>query len=113
MTELKQQACEPCSGDTPTISEDRLNELAAQLPDWEVVTIDGEQQLRRRFACKDFAQALALANRIGEIAEAEQHHPALLVEYGACTVRWWTHKIGGLHENDFVMAARTDDVAAG
>ena len=72
--------------------------------------IDGIRRLRRAFSFDDFAQALAFTNKIGELAEAEAHHPAVLTEWGSTTVTWWTHKIDGLHRNDFVMAAKTDQL---
>jgi 4a-hydroxytetrahydrobiopterin dehydratase len=73
-----------------------------------VANRDGVMQLERRFGFPDFAEALAFTNRVGEAAEAEGHHPRLVTEWGSVVVTWWTHKIGGLHRNDFVMAAKTD-----
>ena len=68
------------------------------------------RNLERVFKWKNFVQALAFTNRVGELAEEEGHHPALLTEWGKVTVTWWTHKIKGLHRNDFIMAARTDQL---
>jgi 4a-hydroxytetrahydrobiopterin dehydratase len=82
------------------------------LPGWTIETVNGEAQLVRVFHCADFAAALALAGRIGAAAEAADHHPALLVEWGRLTVRWWTHSTGGLGPDDFAMAASTDRLAA-
>jgi 4a-hydroxytetrahydrobiopterin dehydratase len=79
-----------------------------QLPDWQIRNQDGVDQLTRAFVFKNFSQALEFTNRVGELAEAEGHHPAILTEWGRVTVSWWTHKIGGLHRNDFIMAAKTD-----
>jgi len=84
--------------------------LKPEVPDWTVVEKDGIPRLERQFKLKNFAQALEFTNRVGEIAEAEDHHPALLTEWGRVTVTWWTHKIKGLHRNDFIMAAKTDDL---
>jgi len=70
--------------------------------------VGGKEQLCKEFKFKNFVEALAFTNKVGELAEAENHHPAILVEYGKVTVSWWTHVIGGLHKNDFIMAARTD-----
>jgi len=92
-------------------ADDRTAPLA-RLPDWAIETVDGVPQLVRVFRLPSFTAALALADRIGAAADAAGHHPALLVEWGRLTVRWWTHSIGGLHENDFIMAARTDELAA-
>lgn len=107
---LNQQQCDACRADAPRVAEQEANELQQQIPDWERVELDGVLQLQRVFKMKDFVEALAFANRVGELAEQQGHHPALLVEYGQVTVRWWTHKIGGLHRNDFIMAARTDQL---
>ena len=69
---------------------------------------DGIKRLERVFKFPDFAQALAFTDKVGELAEAEGHHPAILTEWGKVTVTWWTHKVKGLHRNDFIMAAKTD-----
>jgi 4a-hydroxytetrahydrobiopterin dehydratase len=85
--------------------------LRPQIPDWQVVERDGIPRLERVFKFPNFAAALAFTDRVGALAEAEGHHPALLTEWGRVTVTWWTHKIGGLHRNDFIMAAKTDRLA--
>jgi len=85
-----------------------MAEFLPQVPDWQIVEREGVQRLERVFKFKNFSQALAFTNRVGELAEAEGHHPALLTEWGKVTVTWWTHKIRGLHRNDFIMAAKTD-----
>jgi 4a-hydroxytetrahydrobiopterin dehydratase len=74
------------------------------------VGLDGIKRLRRVFPVDDFAQALEFTKKVGQLAEEEGHHPALLTEWGRTTVTWWTHKIKGLHRNDFVMAAKTDEL---
>ena len=84
--------------------------LKPQLPDWQIIEVDGIQRLQRSFKFKNFSQALEYTNRVGELAEMEDHHPAILTEWGKVTVTWWTHKIKGLHRNDFIMAARTDSL---
>lgn len=108
MTELRQERCLPCRPGSPRLAAREVGELSAMLPGWQVVTRDGLERLERVYAFQDFAGALAFTNRVGAIAEAEGHHPALLTEWGRVTVSWWTHSIGGLHRNDFIMAARTD-----
>ena len=75
--------------------------------------VDGVMQLQREFGFDNFEQAMAFSNRVGDIAEAEGHHPAILTEWGKVTVTWWSHKIRGLHNNDLIMAARTDEVYGG
>lgn len=108
MSNLAQQTCEACKPDAPTLSDSEINELKPDVPEWEVKEIDGEKRLSRQFKFKNFAQALAFTQTVGDMAEEADHHPAILTEYGKVTVDWWTHKIGGLHKNDFVMAAKTD-----
>ncbi len=78
------------------------------MPEWILVEEDGIEKLQRHFSFKNFVDALAFTNQVGELAEKEGHHPAILTEYGKVTVTWWTHKIGGLHRNDFISAAKTD-----
>ena len=112
MTALTAQKCVACRRDAPTVTDAEIAELQPQVPDWELVEIDGVKRLRRVFAFDDFAQALAFRNAVGAIAEEEGHHPALLTEWGRVTVSWWTHKIRGLHRNDFIMAAKTDALYA-
>jgi 4a-hydroxytetrahydrobiopterin dehydratase len=108
MKELAKMKRVPCQGGEPTVTEEEMIELKPKVPDWQVVEEDGVKRLRRVFKFEDFAQALAFTNQVGEIAEEEGHHPVLVTDWGKVTVTWWTHKIGGLHQNDFVMAAKTD-----
>lgn len=108
MSKLTEQSCEACRADAPQVTDSEKQDLIRELPDWDIVELDDEPQLRRQFKFKNFAEAQAFTNTVADMAEEEGHHPALLLEYGKVTVRWWTHKIGGLHKNDFIMAARTD-----
>jgi 4a-hydroxytetrahydrobiopterin dehydratase len=111
MTEpLTQMKCVACRRDAPTVTDAEAAELHRQVPDWELIELDGIKRLRRVFSADDFAQALEFTNAVGELAESEGHHPALLTEWGSTTVTWWTHKIRGLHRNDFIMAAQTDEL---
>jgi 4a-hydroxytetrahydrobiopterin dehydratase len=113
METLAGMKCEACRAGAPTVTEEEMAALRPQVPEWRVETRDGEARLERVFPFPDFAEALAFTNRVGALAEEEGHHPALLTEWGRVTVGWWTHKIRGLHRNDFVMAAKTDALAAG
>jgi 4a-hydroxytetrahydrobiopterin dehydratase len=108
MGRLAAEQCVACRHDAPQVTDAEITELKPQIPDWRVVERDGIHRLERRFTFPDFAAALAFTNRVGALAEREGHHPALLTEWGGVTVTWWTHKIRGLHRNDFVMAAKTD-----
>jgi 4a-hydroxytetrahydrobiopterin dehydratase len=104
--------CEACRADSPAVPEDQYAELLSLLPEWQVVDVGGVVQLSKTYERQDFVAALDLANRIGEVAEAADHHPSMVVEWGSLAVSWWTHTIGGLHMNDFILAARCDELAA-
>jgi len=108
MAKLSELKCEVCRVGAPTVSDVEMAQFMPQVPDWQVVEEDGVKRLRRVFKFPDFAQALAFTDRVGALAEEEGHHPSLLTEWGRVTVTWWTRKIKGLHRNDFIMAARTD-----
>jgi 4a-hydroxytetrahydrobiopterin dehydratase len=110
MERLAQMTCVACRKDAPRATTAEIAEFHPQVPDWDIVEIDGIERLRRSFRFDDFAQALEFTDKVGELAEREGHHPALLTEWGRTTVTWWTHKIRGLHRNDFVMAAKTEEL---
>ncbi len=110
MTELSRQSCEACRAGAPRISDADLKTLLPKIPDWSTIVVDDIMRLNRDFKFKNFAQAMAFTNRVGDLAEVAGHHPAILTEWGKVTVSWWTHKIAGLHKNDLIMAARTDEV---
>jgi 4a-hydroxytetrahydrobiopterin dehydratase len=110
VSDLTQFKCIPCRGGEPTVTPAEIAEISPQVPDWQIVDRDDIKRLERSFKFKTFAQALAFTNKVGALAEEEGHHPALLTEWGKVTVTWWTHKIRGLHRNDFIMAAKTDQL---
>ena len=110
---LQQMKCEPCRVGTSTVSEEEKAAFAREVPEWEIVEIGGVSRLRRTFHFPDFRSALEFTNRVGTIAEEQGHHPSILIGWGRVNVSWWTHKIGGLHRNDFIMAARTDRLIIG
>ena len=110
MGKLTEMKCVPCQGGEPPLSEAEIVGLRPQVPGWDIYEKEGVKRLERVFKFKNFVQALAFTNRVGELAEQEDHHPALLTEWGKVTVTWWTHKIRGLHSNDFIMAAKTDQL---
>lgn len=107
-SELVQMKCTACRGGEPTLTDREIAKLHPQVPEWSVIEKDGIKRLERSFKFKNFAEALTFTNRVGNIAEDGGHHPAILTEWGKVTVTWWTHKIKGLHQNDFIMAAKTD-----
>ena len=108
--ELTGMRCVACRGGEPTLTDTEIAAYRGQVPDWEVVEVDGVKRLRRVFRFRDFEGALRFTDRVGALAEEQGHHPALLTEWGRTTVSWWTHKIGGLHRNDLIMAAKTDAI---
>ncbi|MEL7052811.1 MAG: 4a-hydroxytetrahydrobiopterin dehydratase [Cyanobacteria bacterium J06588_5] len=109
---LTHQTCIPCSGSLPPATPAEIAKYHQQLPEWQVIAPEGISQIQRQYGFKNFQQALAFTNKVGAIAETAGHHPALLTEWGKVTVTWWTHAINGLHYNDFIMAAKTDEIAA-
>ena len=110
MDQLTQLKCTACRGGEPTVTDAEIAEFKPQVPEWKIMEVDGIKRLERVFKFKDFVSALTFTNKVGELAESEGHHPALLTEWGRVTVTWWTHKIRGLHRNDFIMAAKTDEL---
>ncbi len=108
MIDLNRQTCAACQAGAPLVTQEQIDEFMPQLPDWQIIEIDGIKRLQRLYLLSNFVEALAFSNKVGEIAEQEGHHPAILTEWGRVTVSWWSHKIKGLHVNDFIMAAKTD-----
>ncbi len=110
MENLQKLQMEPITASSQALNKSEIQNYAEQLPEWVLIEENGEQMLRRSFKFKNFLDALKFTNQVGNAAESENHHPALMTEWGKVTVTWWTHKIHGLHRNDFVMAARTDEL---
>jgi 4a-hydroxytetrahydrobiopterin dehydratase len=102
--------CVACRGNEPTLTDVEIDDLLLNVHQWQVKEVDGMKRLEKTFKFKDFAQALEFTNKIGASAEEQDHHPLIVTEWGKVTVNWWTHKIGGLHRNDFIMAAKTDEL---
>lgn len=106
---LATMKCEACRSDSPRASVADVREYMKELPEWRIVRADGIDRLQRIYTFKNFAEALRFTNAVGAIAEEAQHHPMLITEWGSVTVQWWTHAIEGMHINDFILAARTDE----
>jgi len=111
MTELSTRECEACRQGAPPVSSAECQQLLKQIPDWQLTEVAGIIKLRKQYSFADFAEALAFTNRVGEIAEEADHHPELLTEWGKVRVCWWTHTVQGLHLNDFILAAKTDQLS--
>lgn len=110
MSGIAESKCEPCSVGAPRVTEKEMKEMMPQIREWAIVEVEGIKRLKRVFEFENFAKALLFTNKVGAIAEEEGHHPEIITEWGKVTVSWWTHKIKGLHVNDFVMAAKTDEL---
>ena len=111
MITLVGERCVACRSDAPRATEAEIAQLMPVIPEWTLIERDGIPCLERVFRFKEYRQALAFTQQVGEIAEDEGHHPAILTEWGKVTVSWWTHAIAGLHRNDFIMAAKADQIA--
>lgn len=108
MEPLAQMTYVPIRPGEPTVSDEESQEYLKQIPEWRIIEQGNIPRLMRVFTFPDFASALEFTNRVGALAEQVGHHPALLTEWGRVAVSWWTHVIGGLHRNDFILAAQTD-----
>jgi 4a-hydroxytetrahydrobiopterin dehydratase len=110
MEQLTEQKCEACRVGAPPVPPEEIAQLQPQVPEWRIINEDGIPKLDRVFKFKNFKDAIAFTNAVGEAAEEEGHHPRLVTEWGKVGVSWWTHKIRNLHKNDFIMAAKTDRI---
>lgn len=108
MAGLTEIACVPCRGGVPTSTDEEIAAYMPQVPEWKLSVVEGVRRISREFAFPDFKSAMAFAVKVGDLAEREGHHPDLHVSWGKCAVETWTHKIRGLHQNDFVLAAKID-----
>lgn len=109
---LSKRHCVPCEGGVPPLNADQVAPLLAELEGWQVEQAGDHAQLVKRFRFPDFVSAVGFVNQITPVAEAEQHHPDLVVSWGQVRVVLWTHAAGGLTENDFVLAAKIDKLVA-
>jgi len=107
MTELAKLTCVPCKGGVPPLKGKELADLARQVKGWKVID---EHHISKSYGFSDFVSALEFANSIGAVAEEQGHHPDILIRWGNVTVTMWTHKIDGLTESDFILAAKIDEI---
>jgi len=108
MSDLKSKTCVPCKGGIPPLSAGEASAMVDQIPGWDL--IESATKIRRTFTFKNFMEAQAFAVKVGNLAESENHHPDITYGWGFCTVLFYTHKINGLHENDFIMAAKVNSI---
>lgn len=107
---LEQKKCEPCISSAQKLTSEQSKEYLKELKGWHVVQDDNELKLFKKFELKNFEETMELVNKVASLAQQNGHHPIMLVEFRTLSIWWWTHKIGGLHENDFIMAAKVDEV---
>lgn len=107
MSELSSRQCVPCRGGVPPLKGDEIARLLAELKGWEVVN---EHHLTRVYTLANFREALAFVNRVGNLAEEQNHHPDICFGWGRAEITIWTHKIDGMTESDFILAAKIDEL---
>jgi 4a-hydroxytetrahydrobiopterin dehydratase len=110
MAELAQLKCTVCHRGDPPLADAEIFRLHRETPRWDIKPVNEIKQLERVFTFKNFAQAIFFVTKVGNVADEEHHHPTILIEYDQVTLRWWTHKVRGLHMNDFIMAAKADAI---
>ena len=109
-TPLSQGNCEACKVDAPILSEEEVQNLLPQIPSWSIYEDEGIKKLVCSFAFLNYQDSVKFANNVAHLAEEEDHHPEIILEWGKVTVSWWSHKINGLHMNDFICASKTNDL---
>ena len=107
MNDLINKNCVPCQGGIPPLSEGEIKHYLSKIKNWQVID---DHHLEKTFVFPDFKSALSLVNKVGELAEQENHHPNICFTWGKVDITIWTHKINGLHENDFIMASKIDEL---
>ena len=105
---LKESKCEACTIDAPLVSDLEAKNLLSELDGWVIERVSGIDQLVKTYKFSNYAESLDFSNKVADLAESEDHHPKIVLEYGSVEVSWWSHKIKGLHKNDFICAAKTD-----
>ena len=109
MKNLTKKKCVPCEGGIPPLEGEEIEKLLSQITGWGLEEVDGHKQIAKEFEFKNFVKALEFVNKVGEIAETEGHHPNIGINYSKVKLSNYTHAIGGLHENDFILAAKIDE----
>ena len=110
MPKLTEMKCVACNKDSPNVTEKEISDLQPMIPGWELLKVNEVNRLENSYKFNNFVDAMAFSIQVGIISEEEGHHPAILTEWGRVKISWWTHKIKGLHKNDFIMAAKTDQL---
>jgi 4a-hydroxytetrahydrobiopterin dehydratase len=108
MNELINKKCEACRIDAPKVTDEEIPSLMSQIPLWDIIEENNIKKLTCLFKFSDYEQSLVFTNKVATLADEEDHHPQITLEWGKVKVIWWSHKIQGLHQNDFICAAKTD-----
>ena len=109
MAELKSQSCEACKIDAPRLTDAEITNLISEINDWDLIQ-EPVKQIKKIFSFPDYQSGVNFLNAVATMADQEDHHPELVLEWGKVTVIWWSHKIKGLHKNDFICASKTDNL---
>jgi len=109
VTKLASESCEACRIDAPKLSDAEINDLLNDIDGWDLIT-EPVKQLKKEFNFADYQSSLAFVNAIAAMADQEDHHPLMTLEWGKVTILWWSHKIEGLHKNDFICASKTESL---
>ena len=109
MVNLSSESCEACRIDAPKVGESEINTLISEIKDWELIA-NPIDQLKKVYNFPDYKSAIDFSNKIAAMADKEDHHPTITLEWGKVSVLWWSHKIKGLHKNDFICASKTDNL---
>ena len=109
MSDLASNACEACRIDALTVSENEASMLIKEIEGWDLIN-DGIKKLKKEFSFSNYSDSVDFSNKVADMADKENHHPQIILEWGKVTVIWWSHKIKGLHKNDFICAAKTNKI---
>ena len=110
MSDLASNTCEACRIDAPLVSDDEISILINEIEGWDVID-DGVKKLKKEFNFSSYRDSKDFTNKVADMADQEDHHPQIILEWGKVTVIWWSHKIKGLHKNDFICAAKTNNIS--
>jgi 4a-hydroxytetrahydrobiopterin dehydratase len=110
VSDLASSSCEACRIDAPIVSDDEASLFINEIEGWDLIN-DGIKKLKKEFSFSNYSDSVDFLNKVTDMADKEDHHPQILLEWGKVTVFWWSHKIKGLHKNDFICAAKTNNIS--
>ena len=109
MSDLASNTCDSCRIDAPIVSDNEASMLIKEIEGWDLIN-DGIKKLKKEFSFSNYSDSVDFSNKVADMADKEDHHPQIILEWGKVTVIWWSHKIKGLHKNDFICAAKTNNI---